>query len=88
MQEPLQNCLEGRSKSKKCDKQLTHIVRVICRVNFKIVKIYENFLVLSLISSAGSDGLETSFATFDLYVSFEGVANVVYSVGKVIGVYF
>ncbi len=26
--EPLQICLEGRSKSKKCDKQLTHIVRV------------------------------------------------------------
>jgi hypothetical protein len=27
--EPLQICLECRSKSKKCDKQLTHIVRVI-----------------------------------------------------------
>ena len=29
VQEPLQICLECRSKSKKCDKQLTHIVRVI-----------------------------------------------------------
>jgi len=28
VQEPLQICLESRSKSKKCDKQLTHIVRV------------------------------------------------------------
>ena len=29
VQEPLQICLECRSKSKKCDKQLTHIVRVM-----------------------------------------------------------
>jgi hypothetical protein len=28
VQEPLQICLKGRNKSKKCDKQLTHIVRV------------------------------------------------------------
>src|SRR4030043_642531 len=28
VQEPLQICLECRIKSKKCDKQLTHIVRV------------------------------------------------------------
>ena len=28
VQEPLQICLECRGKSKKCDKQLTHIVRV------------------------------------------------------------
>jgi hypothetical protein len=28
VQEPLQICLECRNKSKKCDKQLTHIVRV------------------------------------------------------------
>jgi hypothetical protein len=28
VQQPLQICLEGKSKSKKCDKQLTHIVRV------------------------------------------------------------
>ena len=28
VQRPLQICLECRSKSKKCDKQLTHIVRV------------------------------------------------------------
>ena len=32
--EPLQICLECRSKSKKCDKQLTHIVRVRFRGNF------------------------------------------------------
>jgi len=31
VQRPLQNCLGSRSKSKKCDKQLTHIVRVISR---------------------------------------------------------
>jgi hypothetical protein len=31
VQRPLQICLKGRSKSKKCDKQLTHIVRVITR---------------------------------------------------------
>ena len=30
VQRPLQICLECRSKSKKCDKQLTHIVRVRC----------------------------------------------------------
>jgi len=28
VQQALRMCLEGRSKSKKCDKQLTHIVRV------------------------------------------------------------
>jgi len=28
VQEPLKICLECRAKSKKCDKQLTHIVRV------------------------------------------------------------
>jgi len=31
VQEPLRICLESRSKSKKCDKQLTLIVRVIVR---------------------------------------------------------
>jgi hypothetical protein len=31
VQRLLQICLEGRSKSKKCDKQLTHIVRVMVR---------------------------------------------------------
>jgi len=30
VQRLLQICLEGRNKSKKCDKQLTHIVRVRC----------------------------------------------------------
>jgi hypothetical protein len=31
VQQPLQIYLEGRSNSKKCDKQLTHIVRVMLR---------------------------------------------------------
>ena len=31
VQQPLHICLEGRTKSKKCDKQLTHIVRVSTR---------------------------------------------------------
>jgi hypothetical protein len=35
VQKLIQNCLECRSKSKKCDKQLTHIVRVMFRRNFK-----------------------------------------------------
>jgi hypothetical protein len=34
VQETLQICLGCRSKSKKCDKQLTHIVRVIVRFYF------------------------------------------------------
>jgi len=34
VQEPLRICLGGRSKSKKCDKQLTHIVRVRFRALF------------------------------------------------------
>jgi hypothetical protein len=29
------SCLDSRSKSKKCDKQLTHIVRVMFRPRFK-----------------------------------------------------
>ena len=33
VQETLRICLECRSKSKKCDKQLTHIVRVRCWQN-------------------------------------------------------
>jgi len=32
VQQPLQICLRCRCKSKKCDKQLTHIVRVISRL--------------------------------------------------------
>jgi hypothetical protein len=31
VQEPLLICLGSRNKSKKCDKQLTHIVRVMFR---------------------------------------------------------
>jgi hypothetical protein len=34
VQRPLRICLECRSKSKKCDKQLTHIVRVIASFLF------------------------------------------------------
>jgi hypothetical protein len=37
VQEPLQSCLECRSKSKNCDEQLTHIVRVIgCLLFFNL----------------------------------------------------
>jgi hypothetical protein len=36
VQESLQICLESRSKSKKCDKRLTHIVRVIGWFYFSI----------------------------------------------------
>ena len=56
---------------------------VSCWANFKTVKMYENFVVQSSISSKGRDGLETSFATFGLCVGQEGVANVVYSAGTV-----
>jgi len=35
VQRPLQICLDGRSKSKKCDKQLNHIVRVSTRFCLK-----------------------------------------------------
>ena len=38
--------IEGE-KSKKCDKQLTHIVRVICRVTFKNIMMYESSVVQS-----------------------------------------
>ena len=34
VQQPVLICLESRSKSKKCDKQLTHIVRVTGRFLF------------------------------------------------------
>ena len=37
VQRPLRICLECRSKSKKCDKQLTHIVRVISRLFYCLV---------------------------------------------------
>ena len=37
VQQPLQICLDCKSESKNCDEQLTHIVRVRCRNNFKIV---------------------------------------------------
>jgi hypothetical protein len=36
VEEPLPICLEGRSKSKKCDKQLTHIVRVTVSILLKL----------------------------------------------------
>ena len=45
VQQSLQICLERRSKSKKCDKQLTHIVRVIFR---PVLKLYD-FEKLSLL---------------------------------------
>jgi hypothetical protein len=50
VQEPLQICLEGRNKSKKCDKQLTHIVRVSTSISFKVQVMETNLSVNQLIS--------------------------------------
>ena len=47
VQQPLQICLEGRSKSKKCDKQLTHIVRVSICAYFKPVNGNQIFSLVS-----------------------------------------
>jgi hypothetical protein len=44
VRQPLQICLGGSSKSKKCDKQLTHIVRV----RFCAYYIFLNQVVISL----------------------------------------
>jgi hypothetical protein len=45
VQQSLQICLECRSKSKKCDKQLTHIVRV--SISFiLLVKIYSCSMII------------------------------------------
>ncbi len=44
VREPLHICLGCRSKSKKCDKQLTHIVRVINSAIY-LIKEYERTLV-------------------------------------------
>jgi len=41
VQVPLRICLGCRSKSKKCDKQLTHIVRVIARYLLLIHSVME-----------------------------------------------
>ena len=41
---PLRICLECRSKSKKCDKQLTHIVRVMVRYFIHILLFCQRFL--------------------------------------------
>jgi hypothetical protein len=59
-------------------KAITHTIRVVCRVNFKNVKKYENIIVQSSILSSARDGMETSFATFGLCAAgSKGVANVV-----------
>jgi len=39
VQQTLRICLECRSKSKKCDKQLTHIVRVMVSCYFIFLKV-------------------------------------------------
>ena len=59
----LRICLGCRSKSKKCDKQLTHIVRVRFRGNFKTVSLAENCLVLFCLKRLRV-GLAGSFAAF------------------------
>jgi hypothetical protein len=38
------SCLGSRSKRKKCDKQLTHIVRVMFRRNFRIMSSNESVI--------------------------------------------
>ena len=38
-------------------KAITYTIRVICRVNFKTVKMYENSVIQSVIKSIGRDGL-------------------------------
>jgi hypothetical protein len=60
VQEQLQNWLGCRSKSKKHDKQLTHIVRVIASVILKLSRCYQslshgmqNFLFASSFKSFG-----------------------------------
>ena len=45
VQQPLQICLERRSKSKKCDEQLTHIVRVMVRYVLILCKKLDNYNV-------------------------------------------
>ena len=52
VQRPLQICLGCRSKSKKCDKQLTFIVRVIGRLFFRLIYIgaHQEFYFLQLFS--------------------------------------
>jgi hypothetical protein len=49
-------------------KAITYTIRVICRVSFIIVQIYENFVVQSLISSIGREGLTGSFAALGIVV--------------------
>jgi len=50
--EPLQICLESRSKSKKCDKQLTHIVRVSVSFCYSGLKSFNLLLMLINIRSS------------------------------------
>jgi hypothetical protein len=52
---PLQICLGCRSKSKKCDKQLTHIVRVIGWLLF--LSRYQKFVSLRIICTKMSTKL-------------------------------
>jgi hypothetical protein len=83
VQEPLQICLGSRSKSKKCDKQLTHIVRVICRVNFKTVLMPESCLGRTLSQNkAGWAGM--LFCSFWLSDGVERAANVHDSLDKIL----
>jgi len=51
VQPALQICLECRSKSEKCDKQLTHIVRVMVSCYF-LIKDLSRFLINDSISSS------------------------------------
>ena len=60
VQRPLRICLECRSKSKKCDKQLTHIVRVTGSICFILCLTYSknpSYLCLGGGGVGGADGL-------------------------------
>jgi hypothetical protein len=46
VQQPLQICLECRSKSKKCDKQLTHIVRVSTSSGLKLSRLQKSVMLV------------------------------------------
>ena len=48
-------------RGKKCDKQLTHIVRIRFRINFKTVQMNENYVVKSFILSKRGAMLSGSF---------------------------
>ena len=72
VQEPLQICLECRSKSKKCDKQLTHIVRVRFSCNlFFCSKNCVRFIMAQSIISTNNYFLVSFLIAFIVRISVE-----------------